>query len=66
MDLTDCEFWQGKVMYSFSEQAEYLIDYIRYFYYELYCCRKEAKTVNDSYAMLLDAQEEIIEKIQIL
>lgn len=64
LDLTDCEFWQGKVMYSFSEQAEYLIDYIRKIDYELYCCRKEAKTVNDSYAMLLDAQEEIIEKIE--
>lgn len=64
LNLMNCEFWQGKVMYSFSEQVEYLIDYIKKIDYELYRCRKEAKTVDDDYAMLLDAQDKIIEKME--
>ena len=64
IDLVDCEFWQGKVMYSFSEQVEYLINYIEMLDYDLYCCRKEAKTIDDDYGMLLAAQEEIIEKME--
>lgn len=64
LDLMNCEFWQGKVMYSYSEQVEYLVDYIKKIDYELYWCRKEAKTVNDDYAMLLETQEKIIEKME--
>ena len=51
-------------MYSYSEQVEYLVDYIKKIDYELYWCRKEAKTVNDDYAMLLETQEKIIEKME--
>ena len=29
LEIEKCEFWQSKVMYSLSEQVEYLIDYIR-------------------------------------
>lgn len=64
LKLEKCEFWQSKVMYSLSEQVEYLIDYIRKIDYELYCCRKEAKISDDAYSMLIAAQEEIFEKIE--
>ena len=64
LELEKCEFWQSKVMYSLSEQVEYLIDYIRKIDYELYCCRKEAKISDDAYSMLIAAQEEIFEKIE--
>lgn len=64
LDLKKCDFWQSRVMYSFSEQVQYLIDYIRKIDCELYYCRKEAKTADDAYSMLIAAQEEIIEKIE--
>lgn len=64
LDLKKCDFWQSRVIYSFPEQVEYLIDYISKVDYELYCCRREAKTSNDIYSLLIAAQEEIIEKIE--
>ena len=64
LELGKCEFWQSKVMYSLSEQVEYLIDYIRKIDYELYCCRKEAKISDDAYSMLIADQKEIIDKIE--
>ena len=36
LDLMNCEFWQGKVMYSYSEQVKYLVNYIKKIDYELY------------------------------